>query len=57
MGFDPVASLVAALEARFGHLALFCADLTGGDVIGVKWLPEVPIVFEPCARVGEHRLK
>jgi Nrap protein domain 6 len=39
VGFDPVPLLVAELEARFDHLAVFFADYVGGDFVGVKWRP------------------
>ncbi|KAK9814240.1 hypothetical protein WJX72_002757 [[Myrmecia] bisecta] len=37
VSFDPVASYVQQLEARYGHLAVFCTDAVGGPMIGVKW--------------------
>ena len=51
VGFDAVAQLVAALEERLGHCALFCVDALGGDVIGVKWRPDawLPAPFRVAA--------
>jgi len=37
VGADPVAALAAALQARFGGVALLCADALGGALLGVKW--------------------
>ena len=34
-----MAHYVGLLEARFGHLAIFCADYYGGALLGVKWRP------------------
>ena len=41
VGFDPVSIFVDLLQQRFGHLGLFCADLDGGELIAVKWHPQV----------------
>lgn len=51
VGFDPVTRYVAALEERFGHLAVFCADADGGfPAVGIKWLPQafVPAPVRPA---------
>jgi len=37
VGADPVAALATALDARFGGVALLCADALGGALLGVKW--------------------
>eukprot|EP00798_Chlamydomonas_sp_ICE-L_P031575 gene31575-6769_t len=38
IGFDPIQNLLDTLESRFGHIAIFCADLHGGvPAIAVKW--------------------
>lgn len=39
VGFDPVPTFLALLERRFGELAVFCADYTGGTVAAIKWRP------------------
>ena len=41
VGADPVAALVAVLEARFGGVATLCADALGGALLGVRWRPQV----------------
>lgn len=41
VGFDPVAIFLEKLESRFKHLGRFFADLNGGEVIAIKWDPEV----------------
>ena len=48
VGADPVAALVAALEARFGSIAMLCADALGGALLGVRWRPQV------CSRPLSH---
>jgi hypothetical protein len=37
VGFAPLERYVAALEARLGGAAAFCADFLAGDAVGVKW--------------------
>ena len=44
VGANPVAALVAALEARFGGVATLCADALGGPLLGVRWRPQVRTV-------------
>ena len=39
VGFEPVPLFLALLEQRFGELAVFCADYTGGTVAAIKWRP------------------
>ena len=41
VGANPVAALVAALEARFSGVAMLCADAFGGALLGVRWRPQV----------------
>jgi U3 small nucleolar RNA-associated protein 22 len=41
VGFDPVSTFLALCCERYGHLATFCADPSGGfSAIGIKWRPE-----------------
>ncbi len=40
VGFDPVARLLAELQASYGSLAMFCSDSYGGRLVGVKWRPD-----------------
>ena len=47
VGADPVAALVAALEARLGGVATLCADASGGALLGVRWRPQVRLAM-PC---------
>lgn len=42
--FDPVQMYLQELRDSFGHLAVFLHDTYGGDLIGVKWRPDV---FKP----------
>lgn len=46
VGFAPTEIFVRKLEGRFGHLGSFFADLWGGDIIGVKWNPQVYICMK-----------
>ncbi|GMH37709.1 hypothetical protein BSKO_05582 [Bryopsis sp. KO-2023] len=39
VGFDPVRMYVDRLEAKFGHLAVFCYDEYGGKALGIRWRP------------------
>lgn len=40
VGFDPVKHYLTLLTQRYGHLAQFCADSSGGfPAIGIKWQP------------------
>ena len=40
VGVDPVGLFVAALRAKYGHLALFLRDACGGSAVGVAWRPD-----------------
>ena len=40
VGFDALQQLMVALESVLGHVAVFCCDCYGGEVIGVKWRPQ-----------------
>ncbi|WIA14624.1 hypothetical protein OEZ85_003130 [Tetradesmus obliquus] len=41
VGFDPVSLFLNLCCERYGHLATFCADPSGGfGAIGIKWKPE-----------------
>ena len=41
MGLDPLATFLAAADARFGHMLQLCADPGGGfPAIGIKWIPK-----------------
>lgn len=54
VGFEPVGEYVARLEERFGDLAVFCYDEYGGDVLTIRWLPEmfIPKPLNPVNCVG-----
>jgi hypothetical protein len=53
VGFDPVRRYVALLEARYGHLAAFCADFHGGPVVGLRWRPSA-FVAQPVRVATAH---
>lgn len=54
VGFDPVGNYITQLEERFGRLAVFCYDEYGGDVLGIRWLPEmfIPKPLDPVNCIG-----
>jgi U3 small nucleolar RNA-associated protein 22 len=50
VGFDPVSTFLGLCCERYGHLATFCADPSGGfAAIGIKWRPEafIPAPLRP----------
>jgi len=47
VGFEPIQRYLGLLEERFAHLGQFFADYNGGDVIAVKWQPQVCLVPQP----------
>lgn len=54
IGFKPVDMYVEMLEERYMKVALFCYDALGGDVIGVRWIPEafLPQPLDPLNSAG-----
>jgi U3 small nucleolar RNA-associated protein 22 len=55
VGFDPVAHYLSLASERYGHLAAFCADGSGGfPAIGIKWLPAafLPAPLRPALAHG-----
>lgn len=55
VGFDPINHYVQLCNERYGHLATFCADSSGGfAAVGVKWKPEafLPAPLRPALGYG-----
>jgi hypothetical protein len=55
VGFDPVRRYVSLLEARYGHLATFCADFHGGGAVGLRWQPGA-FVAQPVRMATAHTM-
>lgn len=54
VGFDPLSPLLAALEARYGHLATFCVDGHGGQAVAVRWRPATFVPTNAAARAETY---